>query len=72
MSHEPYMLTTCQGCNKQVPALCCSAYLDPSVLIWIRLGCECPMNQKAFGSSEKQKINPLKASKREARMRKAK
>jgi len=67
-----YMIETCRGCNKQVPALCCQAYLDPSKLIWIRQDRECPINQKTFGSSEKQKINPLKASKREARMRKAK
>ncbi len=64
-----YMIETCRGCNKQVPALCCSAYSDPSKLIWIRQGLPCPMNLPVVKESKKQKINPLKASKREARQK---
>lgn len=73
MPYEPYMLKDCPGCSKQTPALCCAVYADPSKLIWIRQGLPCPMNLPVDKASPKEKfVNPQKASKREARMRKAK
>jgi hypothetical protein len=45
--------------------LCCSAYLDPSVLPWIRQGKQCPVNTLVDETVKKKKfVNPLKASKR--------
>ncbi len=68
MPYEPYMLTICRGCSKQVPALCCSAYLDPSVLIWVRQDKTCPVNSRVDKTPKQEKfVNPLKRSKREAK-----
>ncbi len=67
------LMLTCKGCNKINPVEGCIAYEDPSLLLWHKLGQWCPLNsvpQKVV-AKKKVKVNPLKASKREARANKA-
>jgi len=56
------LMLTCKGCNK-IGDMGCSAYKDPMVLSWHRHNAYCPHNAPIL-EKKKQKINPLKASKR--------
>ncbi len=67
------LMIDCKGCDKINPIEGCIAYDDPSLLLWHKLGQWCPLNsvpQKVV-AKKKVMINPLKASKREARARAA-
>jgi hypothetical protein len=60
------LMLTCKGCNK-INDDGCSAYKDVLALMWHRHDKPCPMNPPEAESKKKAKINPLKASKRNAR-----
>ena len=56
------LMLTCKGCSK-IGAVGCVSYKDIEVLRWHRNDEYCPHNAPVV-KSKKQKINPLKASKR--------
>ena len=69
------LMIECKGCNKIDPVEGCIAYEDPSLLLWHKLGLWCPLNSVQpivlRAMQKRKKVNPLKASKREARALKA-
>lgn len=61
------LMIRCRGCSKIDPVEGCTAYEDPSKLIWFRQDHFCPHNPPYVAPKKKKKRNPLKASKQAAK-----